>query len=193
MRLRAAAGLNRHRFATRLRETGQMSDRPLRVLFLCTGNSARSILAEALLNHLGEGRFEAVSAGTKPKGVVNPRALAVLERSGISTAGLASESVDDYAGAAAKSLDLVVTLCDQAAAEPCPVLPGAPATVHWGLADPTAFEGSDEERDEAFERTLVELQARLQLILALPAEDLEPAVLARESRAIHARFAGARA
>src|SRR5262245_36260088 len=130
-----------------------MSDRPLRILFLCTGNSARSILAEALLNHLGEGRFEAVSAGTKPKGKVNPRALSLLERSGISTLGLVSESVEDYAGPAAKSLDLVVTLCDQAAAEPCPVLPGAPATVHWGIADPSEVEGTEEERDEAFEKT----------------------------------------
>ena len=189
MRLRAAAGLSRHRFATRPVQTLRMSDRPLRILFLCTGNSARSILAEALLNHLGEGRFEAVSAGTRPKGIVHPRALALLERSGIATSGLASESVDDYTGAAAKALDLVVTLCDEAAAEPCPVLPGAPATVHWGLPDPSAVEGTEEERDEAFERTLADLQARLQLFLALPEEDREPEALARESRAIHARFA----
>jgi arsenate reductase len=159
------------------------------VLFLCTGNSARSILAEALLNHLGEGRVEAASAGTHPKGAVHPRALALLERSGIPTRALASESVELYAGPAARELDLVVTLCDRAAAEPCPVLPGAPAAVHWGLADPAATEGSDEERDAAFERTLVELQARLQLLLALPDDALRGGELAGETRAIHARFA----
>ena len=148
-----------------------MSERPLRILFLCTGNSARSILAEALTNHLGEGRLSAVSAGTKPKGTVHPQALALLERGGIETSELRSESVEIYAGAGVRAIDLVVTLCDSAAAEPCPVLPGAPATVHWGLADPAAVQGSEEERAEAFERTLVELEARIRLLLALPAEE----------------------
>jgi arsenate reductase len=164
-----------------------MSDRPLRILFLCTGNSARSILAEALLNHFGEGRFAAVSAGTRPKGAVHPEAIRLLEQGGIDTANLASESVEKYAGPGARAIDLVVTLCDSAAAEPCPVLPGAPATVHWGLADPAAVEGGPEERREAFERTASELEARLRLLLSLPEEDLEPEALARESRAIHDR------
>jgi arsenate reductase (thioredoxin) len=165
-----------------------MSERALRILFLCTGNSARSILAEALANHLGEGRLSAASAGTRPKGTVHPRALALLERRGIETSGLRSESVESYIGSGVQAIDLVVTLCDSAAAEPCPLLPGAPATVHWGLADPAAVQGSEEERAEAFERTLDELEARLRGLLALPLERLEPARLAEELRALHARF-----
>lgn len=166
-----------------------MSDRPLRILFLCTGNSARSILAEALLNHLGQGRFHAVSAGTRPKGAVHPLALALLAESGIATADLRSESVEVYAGRATGELDLVVTLCDGAAAEPCPILPGAPAAVHWGLADPAAVAGSEAAKREAFERTLTELEARIRLLLALPAESLAPETLASEFGAIHAQLA----
>jgi arsenate reductase len=163
-----------------------MSRPTFRVLFLCTGNSARSILAEALLTRLGEGRFTAHSAGTRPAGRVHPRALAALERIGLPTAGLASKPIEPFTGAAAQAIDLVITLCDQAASEPCPVLPGAPATVHWGLADPAAASGSDRDRDAAFDRVLAELRVRLDLLLALPDEALEPARLARELRAIHA-------
>lgn len=168
-----------------------MNLRPLKLLFLCTGNSARSILAEALANHLANGRIVAMSAGTKPKGAVHPLALAVLERRGIATDGLASESVERHVGADGNpglAIDVVITLCDSAASEPCPILPGAPATVHWGLPDPAAVEGSEEERDEAFRRTLAALEARLRSLLALPPERLQPTELARELRAIHARF-----
>jgi arsenate reductase len=159
----------------------------LRLLFLCTGNSARSILAEALLNRLGEGRFVAFSAGTKPKGSIHPRALAALARAGVPTAGLASQGIERFAGESAHAIDLVVTLCDAAAAEPCPILPGAPASVHWGLADPTAAAGSDEERDAAFDRTLRELEGRIRRLVALPPRSLEPARLAAEAREIHER------
>lgn len=167
-----------------------MPDRPLTVLFLCTGNSARSILAEALLNHLGAGRFVAVSAGTKPRGAIHPLALALLEEGGIATENLRSESIERYAGPAARAIDLVVTLCDSAAAEPCPVLPGAPASVHWGLADPAAIEGSDEERRGAFERTWSDIEGRVRLLLALPQDELDRQALAREFGAAHARFNG---
>lgn len=165
-----------------------MPDRPLTILFLCTGNSARSILAEALLNHLGDGRFVALSAGTKPRGAVHPLALALLEEGGIATANLRSESVELYAGAAAREIDLVVTLCDSAAAEPCPVLPGAPASVHWGLSDPSAVEGSDAERREAFERAWSDIEGRVRLLVALPEDELDRQALAREFGAVHARF-----
>jgi protein-tyrosine-phosphatase len=166
-----------------------MSPNALRVLFLCTGNSARSILAEALLNHYGDGRFVAVSAGTRPAGVVNPLAIALLAEAGIETANLRSENLDRYIGPAAAPIDLVVTLCDSAAAEPCPILPGAPSSVHWGLVDPAATAGGEESRRAAFALTLAELQARIALLVSLPEEQLRAEVLARECGAIHARFA----
>ncbi|MEZ5312430.1 MAG: arsenate reductase ArsC [Thermoanaerobaculia bacterium] len=165
-----------------------MTAAPLRILFLCTGNSARSILAEALLNHLGEGRFTAVSAGTNPKAAPHPTALALLREAGIDTAGLASEDVALYSGEGKRPIDLVVTLCDSAAAEPCPLLPGAPATVHWGLPDPAAAGGGEEEQREAFERTFADLEARIRLLLSLPGDEIEASDLAREFRTIHARF-----
>jgi arsenate reductase (thioredoxin) len=164
-----------------------MPTRAIRILFLCTGNSARSILAEALLNHHGGGRFVAVSAGTRPSGVVNPLALELLAEAGIDAANLRSENLDRYSGPAAPPIDLAVTLCDSAAAESCPILPGAPATVHWGLADPAAVAGGAEIRREAFARTLAELHARIMLLVSLPEEQLRPEVLEREFGAIHAR------
>ena len=137
---------------------------PASALFLCTGNSARSILAEALLNRLGEGRWRGFSAGSFPKGEVHPMALQVLAGHGFPTAGLRSKSWDEFAGAGAPRLDLVVTVCDNAAGEACPIFPGTPARLHWGLADPAAVEGAGQRA--AFEAAYDELEARISAFLA---------------------------
>lgn len=144
------------------------------VLFLCTGNSARSILAEAALNHLaiGQGRFRAFSAGSHPKGEVNPFALEILRHQHISTDGLRSKSWDEFGEADAPHLDFVFTVCDQAAAEQCPFWPGQPMTAHWGVPDPAAVEGSDEVKRKAFRDTLVLLKRRIDLFACLPFEKL---------------------
>src|SRR5207244_404026 len=131
------------------------------VLFVCTGNSARSIIAEALLNHRGSGRFRAYSAGSHPVGRVNPLALDVLAQQGVSTDGLRSKSWDEFAAPAAPSMDMIYTVCDAAAQEVCPVWPGHPVTKHWGLPDPAAAHGSDDERRAAFLRTFQALDARI--------------------------------
>src|ERR1051325_472345 len=144
------------------------------VLFLCTGNSARSILAEALLNARAEGRLRAHSAGSHPKGEVHPLALTVLRTCQIGTEGLRSKSWDEFASDAAPHMDVVITVCDQAAAEACPLWPGAPVKVHWGLPDPAAVEGSEAERLAAFRRTLPLLEQRVDLMLSLPLEFLSP-------------------
>ena len=140
----------------------------MKVLFLCTHNSARSILAEALLNHLGQGRFHAFSAGSSPREnqQPNPFALQVLEQSGISTAGLHSKSWDVFAGPDAPHMDLVVTVCDNAAGEVCPYWPGHPAKAHWGYADPSLVEGTPDEKREAFMRTLEDIRQRLEQFIA---------------------------
>jgi arsenate reductase (thioredoxin) len=143
------------------------------VLFLCTGNSARSILAEAYLNSASRGRFKAYSAGSKPNGRVNPFALGLLERTRIDTTGLRSKSWDEFAAPEAPRMDFVFTVCDNAAAEPCPYWPGQPMTAHWGVPDPAAVEGSDEEKRGAFRDALSVLSARINLLLNLPVEKLD--------------------
>lgn len=147
-----------------------MTVRPYRVLFLCTGNSARSVLAEATLRAWAGHRFEAFSAGSRPAGQVNPFALERLAAEGIPTTGLRSKSWDEFAVADAAPMDLVVTVCDAAASEPCPVVFGDFLRVHWGLPDPAAIEGSDEDRREAFRQAHRVVKARLLAFLALPAD-----------------------
>lgn len=141
-----------------------------RVLFLCTGNSARSVLAEATLRAWAGHRFDVFSAGSRPTGTINPYALGQLAAEGIATAGLRSKSWDEFATADAAPMDLVVTVCDSAAAETCPVVFGDFLRAHWGLPDPAAVEGDDEDRREAFRRAHRIVKARLQALLALPAE-----------------------
>ena len=144
-----------------------MATREFKVLFLCTGNSARSILAEALLNHLGEGRFQAFSAGSHPKGQVHPIALGLLRERGIPTDGLRSKGWEEFAAADAPVMDLVVTVCDNAAGEVCPIWPGQPTTAHWSLQDPAAVKGTETERMRAFERAARELETRIRLLTVL--------------------------
>ncbi|MDP2366685.1 arsenate reductase ArsC [Rhodoferax sp.] len=166
-----------------------MPDKPIQVLFLCTHNSARSILAEALLNHIGRGRFKAYSAGSSPrdKQQPNPLGLQVLQAAGIATEGLRSKSWDEFARTEAPHMDLVITVCDNAAGEVCPYWPGQPATAHWGYPDPSAGEGSDAEKLEAFRQTLHALRQRLELLVNLPPEKLERALLQRAARAMGAK------
>lgn len=161
-----------------------MEDRIFNVLFICTGNTARSILAEGLLNHLGRGRFRAYSAGSFPKGVVNPHALHTLAALRLPTDGFRSKSWDEYAGAGAPTMDFVFTVCDQAAGEVCPVWPGQPITAHWGVEDPAAVEGTEEAKREAFHRVAMLLKRRIELFLALPIRRLERMALQKELRAI---------
>lgn len=161
-----------------------MSERPLHVLFLCTHNSARSILAEAILNHIGQGRFKAYSAGSSPRENQQPHPLGlqVLEHAGISTAGLRSKSWDEFGQPGAPHMDLVITVCDDAAGEVCPYWPGQPATAHWGYADPSAGDGSEAQKHEAFRQTLLALHRRLSLLVSLPPEKLERAMLQGTAR-----------
>jgi arsenate reductase len=150
-----------------------ISNRIYNVLFLCTGNSARSILAESLLNHLGAGRFRAFSAGSFPKGTVHPMALDLLKQVGLPTVGLRSKSWDEFAKAGAPVMDFVFTVCDNAAGEVCPIWPGKPVTAHWGIADPAALEGPVDEKAAAFRRALLELEARIELFISLPIASLD--------------------
>ena len=160
-------------------------DRPYNLLFLCTGNSARSILAEAMANHLGKGRFHAYSAGSHPRGRVHPVALQILQEAGLPTASLRSKPWEEFAAADAPHLDFVFTVCDQAGGEVCPVWPGQPMTAHWGMPDPAAAEPAGAER--AFKDALITLQRRLQLMLALPMHSLESLAIQQEIRAIGTR------
>jgi arsenate reductase (thioredoxin) len=154
------------------------------VLFLCTGNSARSIMAEALLNHLGRGRFRAFSAGSQRTGRVNPLALATLERNHLPTAGARSKSWDEFATPGAPPLHFVFTVCDRAAQETCPFWPGHPMTAHWGVADPAAVEGSDQEKERAFSLAFRELSARIGIFSSLPLAALDELAIKRELDAI---------
>lgn len=161
-------------------------DKTLNVLFVCTGNSARSILAEGLLNSIGRGRFVAHSAGSQPKGAVHPLALQTLGAWGIPTDGFRSKSWDEFAGPDAPRLDVVVTVCDSAAGEICPHWPGQPVTAHWGVPDPAAAEGTDEQKAKAFVDAGATLRRRIELMLALPLATLDPQGLQRELRDIGA-------
>ncbi len=157
---------------------------PLNVLFLCTHNSARSILSEALLNHLGRGRFRAFSAGSSPREHQKPHPLAleVLQSAGVSTEGLHSKSWDVFAQPDAPQMDLVITVCDNAAGEVCPYWPGQPATAHWGYADPSATEGDEAQRREAFRQTLHLIRRRLELLVNLPAPSLDKLAIQKTAR-----------
>ncbi|WP_404302433.1 arsenate reductase ArsC [Alicycliphilus denitrificans] len=157
---------------------------PLKVLFLCTHNSARSILAEALLNDMGAGRFKAYSAGSSPRDnqQPNPLGLQVLQKAGISTEGLRSKSWDEFATPDTPQMDLIITVCDNAAGEVCPIWPGHPATAHWGYADPSEGDGTDEQKLEAFRQTLHAMKRRLELLVSLPEDKLAKAVLQTTAR-----------
>jgi arsenate reductase len=159
-----------------------MADRIYNVLFLCTGNSARSILAEAILNNRGKGRFKAFSAGSHPKGAVHPRALALLKREGLPTEGLRSKAWDEFARPGGPPLDFVFTVCDNAAGEVCPMWPGQPMTGHWGQPDPAAVEGTDLERTNAFREAFRMLERRIDLFMALPISTLDRLALGNKVR-----------
>lgn len=148
-----------------------MSSHPKSVLFLCTGNSARSILAECLADRLGEGRIRAASAGSHPKGEVHPLTLETLRGYGYDTTGLRSKSWDEFTGAGAPRFDVIVTVCDQAAGEACPIWPGHPVQVHWSIEDPAAVEGTSAERRSAFERVYRELERRIAGLARVPPRD----------------------
>ena len=150
------------------------------VLFLCTGNSARSIMAEAILNHKGKGRFTAYSAGSHPTGRPRPEALQQIASAGLPTEGLRSKSWDEFAAPGAPKLDFVFTVCDNAAKERCPYWPGQPMTAHWGVADPAAAQGTQEEIARAFRDAYTVLNRRIGLFLALPLEALEDMAIKRE-------------
>jgi arsenate reductase len=152
-----------------------MAERLINVLFLCTGNSARSILAEATINNLAisQGRFHGYSAGSHPKGEVNPYAIELLKRSRMAVEGLRSKSWDEFARPGAPSLDFIFTVCDQAAGEQCPYWPGQPMTAHWGMPDPAAVEGTHEQKLHAFMETFVVLRRRIELFASLPFEKLD--------------------
>jgi arsenate reductase (thioredoxin) len=161
-----------------------MADRIYNVLFLCTGNSARSILAEAILNNRGKGRFKAFSAGSHPKGVVHPLAFSLLERKGLPTEGLRSKAWDEFAKPGAPALDFVFTVCDNAAGEVCPVWPGQPMTAHWGQPDPAAVEGTDLDKTNAFREAFRMLERRIELFSSLPIASLDRLSLGNKLREI---------
>ena len=150
-----------------------MTDRVYNVLFLCTGNSARSILAEAILNNSGKGHFRAYSAGSHPAGMVNPFAIELLRKHKIDVADLRSKSWDEFAGPAAPTLDFVFTVCDNAAGEICPIWPGQPMTAHWGIADPAAVEGTDEQERKAFVHAYLVLNTRIGQFISLPISTID--------------------
>jgi arsenate reductase len=157
---------------------------PRHVLFLCTGNSARSVLAEALLAHHGGERFVSSSAGSQPKGAVHPVALETLERHGLPTTGFRSKSWDEFGAPGAAPIDIVITVCDSAANETCPIWPGHPSTAHWGIPDPAAVTSSTDEQRRAFEQAYQTLDARIRRLVALPFDTLDAAGVRRELQRI---------
>ncbi len=157
-----------------------MPDAVKNVLFLCTGNSARSILAESYLNAAGKGHFVAYSAGSHPAGKVNPFAIELLGKNRLDTSGLRSKNWDEFAKPGAPVMDFVFTVCDQAAGEVCPVWPGQPVTAHWGLDDPARVEGTDEQKRKAFMKAFAELSTRINLFLNLPLDKLDRLALSRK-------------
>ena len=154
--------------------------KPLNVLFLCTGNSARSILAESILNRLGAGKFKAYSAGSQPTGKVNPLALNLLRKTNYDVSKLRSKSWDEFATPNAPKLDFVFTVCDDAANEVCPIWPGQPMTAHWGIQDPAAVQGSDESKRKAFLRAFTELSTRINLFMSMPIAKLDRLALKKK-------------
>jgi len=161
-----------------------MADRIYNVLFLCTGNSARSILAEAILNKEGKGRFKAFSAGSYPRGAVHPLALALLERKGFPTEGLRSKAWDEFAQPGAPTLDFIFTVCDNAAGEVCPVWPGHPMTAHWGQPDPAAVEGTELDKTNAFRDAFRMLERRIEMLTSLPMASLDQLSIGKKVREI---------
>jgi arsenate reductase (thioredoxin) len=161
-----------------------MSDRPFNVLFLCTGNTARSVLAEGILRKDGAGRFNAFSAGSHPKGKANPFALKVLDAYGYPSHGYRSKSWDEFAVPGAPMMDFVFTVCDSAAGETCPIWPGQPMTAHWGIEDPAAVEGSDIEKERAFVTAFKYLKNRISVFISLPIRSLDRMTLSAKLREI---------
>ena len=155
------------------------------ILFLCTGNSARSIIAEAVVNKEAAGRFRAYSAGSAPKGEVNPHALALIQSLGFAGSDFRSKSWDEFARPGAPPLDFVITVCDNAAGEVCPIWPGQPMTAHWGIPDPAAAEGTQAEIATAFAEAARQLGARIRLFLSLPLETIDQMSLQTRLREIH--------
>jgi arsenate reductase (thioredoxin) len=164
-----------------------MQDKTYNVLFICTGNSARSVIAEGLMNELGEGRFIAFSAGSHPKGSVHPLALKTLTAHRIPTDGFRSKSWEEFAGPDAPLLHFVFTVCDQAAGEACPVWPGQPMTAHWGMPDPAAVEGNEPVKEKAFLDSFITMKRRIQLMLALPLSSLDRMAIQKEIKDIGSR------
>lgn len=157
-----------------------MGNKTYNVLFLCTGNSARSILGEALLNHLGKGQFHAWSAGSHPAGAVNPLALELLQKSKLPVENLRSKSWEEFSVPGAPQFDFVFTVCDNAAGEVCPAWPGQPMTAHWGIDDPAAAKGSDADKRKAFATAFAQLNRRISLFISLPVEKLDKLALKRQ-------------
>jgi arsenate reductase (thioredoxin) len=164
-----------------------MLDNTFNVLFVCTGNSARSILAEGLTNSLSDRRFKAYSAGSQPTGVVNPLALQTLAALHLPTDGFRSKSWEEFAAPGSPIMDFVFTVCDSAAGEVCPVWPGQPMTAHWGVPDPAAVQGSERAKLQAFRDVAITLKRRIELLLALPLPKLEPLAIQHEIRQIGTR------
>lgn len=161
-----------------------MNEKSYNVLFICTGNSARSILAEAVMNHLGRGRFRAYSAGSTPTGVVNPLAIETLKRLRLPAEGYRSKAWEEFAVEGAPRMDFVFTVCDRAAGEVCPIWPGQPMTAHWGMPDPAAVQGTPQEKRKAFLNTASLLRRRIELMLALPLASLDRLALQQAVRDI---------